>query len=201
MSFKLSHGNKPSRHVAFDIAMLLAKGHEISQAEKDSLVMYFAPNLPAKPKTLIQWVAAAAGVKDLRPQIHNVYVTNGMAYASDGYHMRCCTTDLADGFYEPKTLQPIACDLQFPNIAQFFDMTQGLSDITVSDETKVTMHEGQSIYTQRVNDAVDVDQKYLTPCMSAPGVKGWRGFCDARQLTAFDAGDKCGFVVMGVRTK
>ena len=98
----LSHNIKPNRKKAFGIA-LAAKERELTESEKDSLILYFAPSAPAVAKTAFQWAARAAAVKDVRHYLCFVHVLGGIMRASDGHRLHWAPTDLAEGYYEPST--------------------------------------------------------------------------------------------------
>ncbi|MCH8821315.1 hypothetical protein IID23_02205 [Patescibacteria group bacterium] len=76
----------------------------MSKVDMDSLINYFAPPIPKKPKVKEQWVALAVGKKDKRSVLNFLHVSNGKLWATDDHRMHWCDTDLADGFYCPKTL-------------------------------------------------------------------------------------------------
>ena len=103
---KLAIDNKaPSKAGAQDIIRDLAEQHPDSVRELARLYAYFMPPKPKKPKTPFQWVAMAAGVKDIRYYLNCVYVTAEHLTATDGHrlHRAPNTDNLAPGYYHPTT--------------------------------------------------------------------------------------------------
>src|SRR5699024_6337922 len=74
-----------------------------------SMLLSMLPNPPSKAKDAQKWLANAAGVKanDPRPTLKVLWADSGNMYASDGHRMHRISTDLADGCYDPKTLEPV----------------------------------------------------------------------------------------------
>ena len=93
-----------SRAEAFAAIAAMRDGETLTPYQLDRLWLYFAPAIPAKPKTPFQWAGhAIAGLKDKRPSLRYVNVVDGVIYASDGHRLHYAPTTLGDGFYEPKT--------------------------------------------------------------------------------------------------
>lgn len=91
---------KPSRKAAREaFVQYLATGDDEHLV---SLAYFFADSLPAKPKTLEQWVASACATPDdKRTWTHVMHVENGVAYATNGHVLLEAPTQLADGRYNP----------------------------------------------------------------------------------------------------
>lgn len=103
---KLSTDVKPNKATAFDtvLELRLQEGDIGPNTEKlDQLLNFFAPAIPAKPKTPFEWVAKAAGVKDVRQNLNSVYVENGTMVGCDGHRLHWAPTTLENGYYCPKT--------------------------------------------------------------------------------------------------
>ena len=81
----------------------------------DLLINYFAPPVPKKPKTKEQWVALAVAKKDVRKYLNYLHVRDKKLWATDGSRMHWCDTDLADGFYCPKTLFLVDLAYKYPD--------------------------------------------------------------------------------------
>jgi len=115
---KLTHNKKPSKKQAFEIVAALHDGDELTQSEKDSLLLYFiGSNNPKKPKTTEQWVATAVAKKEIREALNYMWVDDGVAYGSDGAVVFYGATELDDGFYDPKTLLQVEVgELKYPTV-------------------------------------------------------------------------------------
>lgn len=96
---------KANKNQAFELIKTLKEGGQLSEIELDSLVKYFAPAMPAKPKNAFQWVAKAAAKKDVRDYLNYVFVTEeGEAQATDGHRVHRAFVEGYDpGYYCPKT--------------------------------------------------------------------------------------------------
>ena len=89
-----------------------------------SMLLSMLPNPPGRAKNAQKWLANAVGVKvnDPRPTLKVLWVNSGNMYASDGHRMHRISTDLADGCYDPKTLEPINdSELKPYNFSKIFD--------------------------------------------------------------------------------
>jgi hypothetical protein len=114
--FSLSRtARKANKKAAYDMAVKLKKGETLNVDELDSLLLYFAPSLPKKATSAMQWVAKAAAVNEERKYLNYVRVQNGTAYASDGGRMHIAKSDLPEGWYCPLTLASVTPDLRAPD--------------------------------------------------------------------------------------
>lgn len=114
---KLSHNNKPSRNEAYLKLLDLKERVPSEEYVIDLLINYFAPSVPKVPKTAFQWVAkAVADDRDIRKYLRYVHVLDGEMVATDGHRLHIAKTNLANGFYDPKTGLPAECDMKYPDI-------------------------------------------------------------------------------------
>lgn len=90
---------------AFDLLMnAKIEGQAIEGFHIDMLLEYFAPAIPAKPKTSFDWLRKFMATKqDVRIYLRFIYVEKGRMVASNGHALAWCDTDLEDGFYNPAT--------------------------------------------------------------------------------------------------
>lgn len=111
MSYTLMPNLKPaSRKEAFNIVTKLVSGVDLTEQEKQELLLYFAPKGSAKPKDAESWVAKAVGVKDVRPYLNYLYSDGKRLIATDTHRIHWCPTTRPEGFYCPKTLAPFKVD-------------------------------------------------------------------------------------------
>ena len=92
--------------------------------ELQSLMLYFAPNVPAMPKDPISWVKKALAKHDVREYLSYLYVdANGWLNATDGHRMhRTKYHDLEEGFYHPKTMDRLEdTDWKYPDTQKIAD--------------------------------------------------------------------------------
>lgn len=92
------------------------RGATPTKEELQRLILHFAPSVPSKPKTPEQWVARAVGIKDVRTYINYLYSDGVRLVATDGSRAHWCPTTLAQGYYEPRTLLPVALEDKYPDI-------------------------------------------------------------------------------------
>lgn len=159
----LSHIRKPSRKEAFDLACK-AKTHHLSESEIDSLINYFAPTVPATPKTAFQWVARAVAVNDIRKYLQFVHVSGGVMRATDGRRLHWAPTDLADGYYDAKTGLPAKCDTRYPEVLRVIPKIERMSEFKGSPvagnryiykkEVFILTYEGMQFNKKYVDEAI-----------------------------------------------
>lgn len=112
--YKLSQtAKKPTKAKAFEMICLLKEGQTLYSEQIDSLLLYFAPALPKKPKSALEWLAKACDPMDNRETCKFVFVKKGRGIATNGHRVHEAQVDLPDGAYCPKTLQPVDIDLRW----------------------------------------------------------------------------------------
>lgn len=118
---------------AFDAIRAL----DIDDTIKRRLELYFAPPVPAVAKTALDWLGRlAADNKDIRARIRYIHVANGVAVATNGHVIGWQDTDLVDGYYCPKTKQPVTVNQDYPdtvNLLQQYRDTPTKATVLSSD--------------------------------------------------------------------
>lgn len=104
---KLTHNTPATKREAYDLITALKLGAELSEAEIDSLLLYFFPPHPKQAKNAMEWVAKVVAVQDIRQYLQYIHVVKGYATGSNGHVLFHAKTDKTDGYYCPKTLLPI----------------------------------------------------------------------------------------------
>lgn len=99
-----AHAKKANKKTAYQMVEQLKQGDTLKPEQLDSLLLYFAPSIPKKATSALQWVAKAAAKKDNRKYLEYVRVQDGTAYAVDGERIHYAPSDLPEGWYCPKTL-------------------------------------------------------------------------------------------------
>lgn len=152
---ELTHDTPATKKHAYDLITVLKLGGTLSEAEIDSLLLYFCPAHPKKVKTPMEWVAKAAAVKDVRQHLLYIHVSNGYATASDGFRIHKAKVDLADGYYCPKTLLPTKCEYRYlPDSA-----IDNLLDISRFDCESVLLSEtatGTQVYDKKITKYYEI---------------------------------------------
>jgi len=100
----------------FAVIERMTEGEQPSNLELSALLQQFAPSAHAKPKTGFDWVKQAVAKKDVRSYLNTVYVNDGMAHGCDGRHLLIAPTDRDNGYYCPRTGQPVDESLKYPDI-------------------------------------------------------------------------------------
>lgn len=156
-----------SKKVCFDIVKDMICGElKLTEKELATLYAYFMPNIPAKPKTVEQWVSKVIDKTEVRYNLHHLYVVDGRLVATDGHHrIHSCSTTLENGYHDCQ-LQPIKIDARFPVLESIFyrknefeiDHTEKLASVT-SNNTHVFLIGEQKI---------SIDQKFYNDALSNP---------------------------------
>ena len=147
----LTTKDKADKKTAFKILLEFKKSDDITEYDLDRLLNYFAPPIPKNPKTVMEWVARAAGKKHVRDFLNYVHVKDAICYASNGHRLhKGVEVKWPDGVYDPKTLITV-------NTHNEWELFQRLmvkcpnSDSNLWKETKIS-----SLPTKYVNSAVQV---------------------------------------------
>lgn len=160
--------DKPSRKVAFDVvgkalSDLQKTGNEtavINEVVLQQLYKYFTPPLPKKAKTVFDYVAKFAAIKDARYFLNDVYVSDkGIAsevMATNGHMLAWANTSLEPGFYDPKSGAKTDKDARFPDI---HSITSGyesakldhydIADLPVYTNEGITVYEIGGLFFQK----------------------------------------------------
>jgi len=119
---------KPSRSTAFNIVKTALEDCQnkhsvpIDRMQLEELYKYFTPSMPAKAKTIEQYIARFVGVNFdyARRYLNFIYVKNGKMIGTNDHTLAVTDTDMSDGYYNPKTLDPIADmeTVEFPSFEQ-----------------------------------------------------------------------------------
>lgn len=133
----------------------------------DALLLYFAPALPKKARTVEQWVAkAAADAKEGREYLRHLYVKDGVVMASDGHRGK---TTLDDGYYCPRTFAPVDFDGVFPDLNRVYPDRKRLAEFDVAELDKgAIMNEktSKTLTYRRVPDGTAVNEAYLADALN-----------------------------------
>ena len=182
MSNTLSTLEKLSRADAFSV-ILKMKTENTPPTGKglDALLNYFAPAVPKKAKSVMQWVGKACSPKDVREMCRYIHVKNGEAIATDGSRMHWGATDLPDGQYDPKTLLKMESEMDQRMVPDFervkkihasetynFYLGHASHHMTTSRTGKPSQHtilgkngDAGAVNTRYLNDATNGDNTLL----------------------------------------
>lgn len=162
---------RATKQEAFDIVHdALISGDPVTSNQLQALLLYFAPPVPARPKTAEQWVAKAAGVRDVRPWVNYLQSDGKHLYGTDGHRAHRCPTDLPAGAYCPKTLLPVTGDyaaapsVMAERIREWFSVshTQSHGAITSSDCERDVIDGKHPLHVSHLPDSdVRVQSTYL----------------------------------------
>ena len=106
MKIELSYNAEAfTKTEAYRAIMRLRAGEELYGKDLDGLLLYFAPSIPKKPKSNMDWLSMACSTdahtySDVKRFIH---VHDGKGYSTDGCRAHCAPVDLVDGCYCPYT--------------------------------------------------------------------------------------------------
>ncbi|WP_067516933.1 hypothetical protein [Endozoicomonas ascidiicola] len=120
------HATTPFKKTeAFEVIKSMRIGETPTELELDRLYLFFAPTATRTNMTGEQWVAKAVAKNDVRFYLNYVHVKEGAMYASDGHRLRWIKTDKENGFYCPKTLEPVDLDAKFPEVERIINNNWG----------------------------------------------------------------------------
>lgn len=136
---------------------------DIDQNVKNDLLTYFAPAIPAKPKTTFQWVAKACGKKDIRFYLNSVYC-DGNLVATDGRRLHIAySVEHEHGYFEPRTQIKENISTTFPNYSRIMPK-EDYKDLRHVDNLKLkVLNPKQSIYMLH---GFKYDAKYVNDAFS-----------------------------------
>jgi len=103
---------------AFDIIKsIAATSGIIEEYDLARLYKFFQPGVSATAakKGAFEWVAQAAGVKELRHYLNFLYARDGVLYGSDGHRVHWIETELVEGFYDNAGVA-ITLDYRYPDM-------------------------------------------------------------------------------------
>ena len=155
---------------------------EMTDAERlDSLALlytHFMPAAPAKPKTLAQWIARAAGKKDVRYYINYVYADHAAQrlVATDGHRLHLMPLPAQGfdkaGFYCPTTLEYLH-DEEFANFPDVDRIIPDRATCETSPVNPAAWEVGEAangtVYYKTPYGALN--KQYVDAVLAAPGVE------------------------------
>lgn len=148
----LTTKDKANKKTAFTLLLELKQTGNLSEYNLDRLLNYFAPPIPKKPKTVLEWVALAAATSDIREFLNYIHIKDGWPYASDGHRLHAGNrVEVEDGVYDPKTLLRVDMPNEYTKFQKIEEgcptyddprwrktKISSLSDKYVNSATKVT---------------------------------------------------------------
>ena len=199
---KLTTTAKPTKAQAFEIVQRYAQNardrhNNITDynaaKDFDLLLQYFAPPVPAKVKTPMDWFRKMAALDSNKPWRGLVMADSGRLYTTNGASLAVINTDLPDGIYCAKTLMRVEHNL--PDIPppsmyqQIITRAEEYQDATPQDELEVR----DGVYARRVGEYL-YNASYagaLLACPSASIRQGAEGM-----LAVFGEGGAVGALMM-----
>lgn len=147
------------------IVDMKTRRRELYPEDIDALLLYFAPALPKKAKTVEQRAAkAAADAKESREYLRYLHVKDGVVMASDGHRAHRGKTTLGDGYYCPRTFAPVDFDGVFPDLNRVYPDRKRLAEFDVAelDNGKTS----KTLTYRRVPDGTAVNEAYLVDALN-----------------------------------
>lgn len=187
---KLSHTKKPSRGEAFAMLLKMEPSRDV-----DSLLNYFAPAVPKTSRDSFEYCAkAVADDRDIRTYLRYVYVENGDIVATNGHRMHYGKTDLANGFYDPKTRLPVDISMKYPEWRRIIPKRAGMAPAPQDTYTEAHRIGGKQVFAKRIGRAC-INSQYLDQAGANPADM----FVDNdRNVVAGDA-EHGSYVIQGIR--
>ena len=124
---------KPSKSEALRRVLDLQAGRGDSAGLLDDLLLYFTVPPARRPaKSVMEWVARAVAVQDVRHYLTYLWVSpEGIAYGTDGHRAHFAAVEgVAPGYYDAKTLKPVEVEGKYPDVNRL--MPRGAADQCVA---------------------------------------------------------------------
>ena len=128
-------GSRPTKNQIWPIVKAMADSGALDDVRDGwKLYAHFMPAVPKVPKTDFQWVASAAGRRDVRYYLNYVYCDGKRIIGTDGarLHIADNADGLAPGYYCPKTANKVDVDAQYPDVDRVIPKTNAGEQFTVS---------------------------------------------------------------------
>lgn len=199
---------------AFKLLMRVKKtGNALTPTELDGLLAYFAPPKSKVSKEPLAWAAKAVNPKDPREALRYVMVKNSTAYGTDGLRIHKATVDLADGFYDPKSLLKIEVTpsmkgsiIPAERLEGFFEInvpSAVIEEHTLGDLTEVVAEvDGKPVSTAVVwNNTKSVNYNHLSEALNHDKTTPFKSFWDnsVRGVKVNGTTEFGQFILMGLR--
>lgn len=118
-TIEIKSTDKPlNKSEAYHIARLLVTDPEaVSMAERRGLLLHFAPSAGRVPKTAREYVAQfVAKPSEFRYHLQYLWSDGSKLWATDGAAAAWCPTELPEGYYHPRTGDPVEVEGSFPGL-------------------------------------------------------------------------------------
>ena len=164
----LAKDQKPNRKDTFALVRNMINRGESTDKDLATLYAFFLPKVPAKPKTIRQWVSLAMGKKDVRYYLNYLYSDGSRFVATDGHRLHVQHgINLEVGFYNTEQVK-LEVDAKYPDFGRIIP-SDGVTDIKyLSDfsNLEVTVIEGHSnMQAVKINDSW-FNQQYIRDALS-----------------------------------
>lgn len=175
---------KPTKTDAQQIIKRIAEQCPEQIQDLAALYVYFMPATPKKPKTDFQWVAQAAGKKDVRYYLNYVYVDEKNIVATDGHrlHMIPNSDNIEPGYYLPNGDKAHGPDFaKYPDYEQVKPATGEIKEYNIDS---LGIKEGGGIIAYNLGDNY-YQKLYLDQALTGCGVfKAFGGIMKRGSMTA-----------------
>lgn len=143
-------------------AMLNNGTRTISDEELAIFYSFFIPPIPAKAKTLEQWVAKAVAKKDVRQYLNYIYSDGARLIAADGHRLHWIeTTAYPEGLYIPGTMDKVALDARYPDIDRVIPKTYTADKTIISLAELPVIETKQGGLAYKLANGTHLMKKYL----------------------------------------
>jgi hypothetical protein len=188
---------KLNRKEAFSVVReSLETGEPMPNCALEALYKHFAPSKPKNVKEPWQWVAKAVAKNDVRGMLCWLYSDGERLIGCDGHRLHIIPTDLPNGYYDPKTCDPVSFDMQYPDIDRVIPRDL-IGPVYLEDHNQVdTICDVQAV---NIND-VWFNQTYINDAVSFGETWAIASESDSSKLYASND-DGYQFVVMGLTRK
>lgn len=156
-----------NKEQAINLVQRLSREGSLDNSDISSLILYFMAKPPKPVNDTMKWLsnACATAYNEVRTVLKHIYIEQGKAYASDGHRLHCIDTDLSDGFYDPKTFEPVEIDCKpYRFSEQFAERAGEKKCFDQSGFKRVVLADKISLLNEDME--VCVNEKYLLQAMN-----------------------------------
>lgn len=157
-----------TRKEAFELTRrMLETGEILTEYDLTRLVRYFAPPVPAKPKTAEDWLSRFVSTDPMRQEcMQHMYSDGESMWATNGAALAWIPTQRPKGYYEAKTVLSLPIEDAYVPVDKVMPQDTGVyTRIPSLDELEGKTHGSTFI---RCIEGLWFDQRYLAMAIS-PG--------------------------------
>lgn len=161
---------KPSKSEVVRRVLDLQAGRGDSAGLLDDLLLYFtAPPSRRPAKSVMEWVARAVAVQDVRHYLTYLWVSpEGIAYGTDGHRAHFAAVEgVTPGYYDAKTLKPVEVEGKYPDVNRLMPRGASGQCVTLAElGAAVVACQDDKVRSAYTSEGAAVLQAYLNDALN-----------------------------------